>query len=71
MVRKIGGFVHENKRVHVACNDAGFIVERGPDTVRGPDISFWSIERLPELTEGYPDIGPDLAIEVLSPGNRI
>ncbi len=69
--RKLGGFVEDNKRGHVVCNDAGFIVERGPDSVRGPDISFWSFERLPVLTNVYPEIGPDLAVEVLSPGNRI
>lgn len=57
----------------VVLVDAGFLLSREPDTVRGPDISFVSAERIP--TDGYGHSGfwemaPDLAIEVLSPGNR-
>ncbi len=51
------------------CNDAGFITERDPDTVRGPDLAYWSKERLGELPVGYVEVAPDLVIEVLSPGN--
>ncbi len=53
----------------LACNDTGFITERGPDSVRGPDISFWSAERLKEVPVGYIEIAPDLLVEVLSPSN--
>ncbi len=52
----------------VASNDSGFITERDPDTVRGPDLSFWTRERLPQLPmEGYVALAPDLVAEVLSP----
>lgn len=54
----------------MATNDTGFISERGPDTVRGPDISFWSKERLPEVPEGYIEIAPDLTVEVVSPSDH-
>lgn len=48
--------------------DSGYILERGPDTVRGPDISFVTKERLkPEDERGFPDMAPDLAVEVRSP----
>jgi Uma2 family endonuclease len=52
--------------------ESGVVTEADPDTVRGPDISFWSFERLPPQLEpeGYPDVAPDLCVEVLSPGNR-
>src|ERR1700693_5925139 len=33
----------------LACNDTGFITERNPDSVRGPDISYWSKERLQDV----------------------
>src|SRR5262245_51751487 len=51
----------------------GVITERDPDTVRGPDVSYWSVERLPwdQTPQGYPDSAPDLAVEVLSPNNRL
>jgi Uma2 family endonuclease len=56
----------------VLINDAGFILSRGPDTVRGPDVSFIRRNRLTdgELPEGYFPGAPDLAIEVLSPDDR-
>jgi Uma2 family endonuclease len=52
--------------------EAGYVLERAPDTVRGPDISFVSAMRLPpdRLPEQYISGPPDLAIEILSPGDR-
>jgi Uma2 family endonuclease len=41
-------------------------------SVRGPDVAFVSRERLPDgrfPAAVYPAIAPDLAVEVLSPGN--
>lgn len=66
--RKIGNFVDDN-RLGVAVADSGFITERNPDTVRGPDISFWKKDRLPEVPAGYIDVPPDLAVEVVSPSD--
>jgi Uma2 family endonuclease len=62
--RRLANFVEDNKLGTVFTNDAGFLLERDPDTVRGPDLSFWSRERLPEVPIGYIDIAPDLAVEV-------
>jgi Uma2 family endonuclease len=67
--RRIGNFVEDNDRGTVACNDTGFITERGPDSVRGPDISYWAKHRLKEVPVGYIDIAPDMLVEVLSPSN--
>jgi Uma2 family endonuclease len=68
--RRLGNFVEEHKLGNVFANDTGFILERDPDTVRGPDVSFWSKARLPEIPEEYTDIPPDLAVEVVSPGDH-
>jgi Uma2 family endonuclease len=53
----------------IVGNDTGVILERGPDTVRGPDVAFWSFKRQPTLPKKYFEIAPDLAVEVLSPSN--
>lgn len=44
--------------------------EEGP-TVRGPDVSFISRERIPTegLPRGFLRIPPDLAVEIISPSN--
>src|SRR5262245_30352519 len=68
--RRLGNFVEDNRLGHLASNDSGFITERDPDTVRGPDLSFWRRERLPELpSQGYVTIVPDLVVEVISPND--
>ena len=50
--------------------ESGYHLERDPDTVLGPDVSFVSAERVDRTDEHYYDGPPDLAIEVLSPGDR-
>lgn len=49
----------------------GFVLERGPDTVRGPDVAFVRRERLAGQASGGPffEGAPDLAVEVFSPSN--
>ena len=50
---------------------AGFLLTRNPDTVRAPDAAFVSQARLPEsgVPAGYFPGAPDLAVEVVSPGD--
>jgi Uma2 family endonuclease len=67
--RRIGVFIDAGPGGTLACNDAGIITQRGPDTVRGPDVSYWSKERLKEVPAGYSEVAPDLLVEVLSPSN--
>lgn len=69
--RRLGTFAEQHNLGSVASNDTGFILARDPDTVRGPDVAFWSWERLPEIPLGYIDVPPELAVEVLSPSNTI
>jgi Uma2 family endonuclease len=52
--------------------EAGYLLRRGPDTVRGPDVSFISVARLPpnRIPEEFIRGAPDLAVEILSPSSR-
>jgi len=55
----------------VYAAETGFKLTSDPDTVRAPDIAFVTRERLPPPnTTGYPALAPDLAVQVLSPGDR-
>jgi Uma2 family endonuclease len=55
----------------VLAAETGFKLAADPDTVRAPDVAFVSRERLPDPMDlGYPALAPDLAVEVLSPGDR-
>ncbi|MDY3552585.1 Uma2 family endonuclease [Gemmata sp. JC717] len=51
--------------------ESGLVTEHAPDTVRGPDVAFWSFERLPaeRTPDVYPDVAADLCVEVKSPSN--
>jgi Uma2 family endonuclease len=53
-------------------NDSAVLTECGPDTVRGPDVCFYSHVRLPrsQVGDSLPAVPPDMAVEVDSPGNR-
>jgi Uma2 family endonuclease len=69
---EIGGFVKANDFGIVCGAETGFIVERDPDSVLGADVAFISHERLAtiENPDKFGPFAPDLAVEVLSPGNR-
>ena len=66
----LGSYVKQAKLGWVVSNDTGVILERDPDTLRGPDVAFWSITRQPTRPKGYLDIPPDIAVEVPSPSDR-
>src|SRR5579862_7618994 len=57
--RQLGNYAEEHGHGTVTCNDTGFITERSPDSVRGPDVAFWSTERLPVVPVGYIEAAPD------------
>jgi len=64
----LGTYVDSRHLGRVVAGDAGFKLQSDPDTVRGADIAFASWERLPEKSPvGFPPLGPDLVVEVLSP----
>jgi Uma2 family endonuclease len=58
-------------RGRLAAADPGFTLARRPDTVRAPDLAYVSRERFSgPMPEGFPELAPDLAVEVRSPGDR-
>jgi len=76
---RIASNVAGELRTHVRAHDlgavyaaeTGFTLARHPDTVRAPDVAFVRRERLPSPEPtGFPDLAPDLVVEVLSPGDR-
>jgi len=69
ILRKIGNFV-EDRNLGWVVAESGTILERDPDTVRGPDVAFYSITRQPTPPDDYFEIAPDLVVEVLSPDDR-
>jgi len=76
-----GNRVNVSMSVHVYANDlgetylaeTGFILERSPDTVLAPDVSFVRKEREEAARDisGYFPGPPDLAVEVISPNDRL
>lgn len=72
LVLLFGEFIRLHDLGRIMCNDAGVVTERDPDTVRGPDVSYYSYARLPKgaLPEGYLQVAPDAAFEVRSPTDR-
>lgn len=70
---KIGrllGNLADERRLGWVVTESGTILDRDPDTVRGPDVAFYSIARQPEFPTDYFEIPPDLVVEVLSPDDR-
>lgn len=59
-------------RGYVLSNDTAILTGRDPDTVRGADVAFYTHARWPraEVGRALPPVPPDLAVEVVSPGNR-
>jgi Uma2 family endonuclease len=59
------GFVKEH-RLGLVYDQSGFILNRDPDTLLGPDLAFVAADRLPANRDGYPEVVPDL-VEIASP----
>jgi Uma2 family endonuclease len=55
----------------VCAAETGFKLASNPDVVRAPDVAFVRRERAEEVgdVEGYWPGAPDLAVEVISPGD--
>lgn len=71
---RIGSYIIENNLGRICSGDAGFVLEQNPvgrDTVRGLDFAFIAKEKVSGPLEfTWYDLGPDLAIEVISPSNK-
>lgn len=71
----IGGYVKANKLGRVYTGDTTYVLDGTPDdirTMRLPDVSFVTTDRIDESDpHGYHYLAPDLAIEIVSPSERI
>jgi Uma2 family endonuclease len=65
---RMASFVLERRLGHVFDSSTGYRLPGG--NVRCPDVSFVAVGRFPDekvLPEGFAELAPDLAVEVLSP----
>jgi len=69
---KLATYVEAHDLGIVFGAETGFRLASNPDTVRAPDVSFVAKRNIPEQEpkEGFWPGTPDLAVEVLSPGDR-
>lgn len=67
----LGQFVKKHALGVVFGAETGFKIHSDPDTVRALDVAFINRDRIPEsgLPKGYWPGAPDLAVEVISPGD--
>lgn len=67
----LGNHVRAHDIGTVYAAETGFRLAADPDTVRAPDVAFVRKERADALaeTEGFLPGAPDLAVEVISPGD--
>lgn len=75
-VLRLGRLLDDYARAHgggEVAVEAGFLLAQNPDTVRAPDVAFVTAQRLPGEAEasGYFHGAPDLAVEVVSPGDTM
>lgn len=75
LVTGIASLLKQHADAHglgVVMSSGGFTIDRGPDTVREPDVAFVSQVRIPGtgVPETFWEGAPDLAVEVVSPSDR-
>lgn len=75
IVVRLASLLHDYVQSHnlglVVAGDAGFHLASDPDTVRGADVAFVRRDRVPDPAPvAFAAFAPDLAVEVLSPGDR-
>jgi Uma2 family endonuclease len=64
-------FVQQHRLGWVMTGEVGIYTRRNPDRVRGADVVFVSSERWPDAPpDGFLEVAPDLAIEIMSPNDR-
>ena len=69
-----GTFVRNTGKLgRLVASDTGVWLEHDPDTVREPDIAFFSAAKMPldVRVTGYSEVVPDLVVEVHSPSDSM
>ena len=66
-------FIEPRKLGRLTASDSGVRLERDPDTVREPDIAFFSAEKIPPgvRVRGYAEVAPDLVVEIVFPNDSL
>jgi Uma2 family endonuclease len=67
----LGKYAFRQKIGYACSNNPGFLVERNPDTVFGPDLVFVEGRPTFDREEEFGDKPPLLAVEVLSPDDNV
>jgi Uma2 family endonuclease len=72
---EVFGRLRDHVRTHelgwVFPPETGFVLFDDRATVRSPDAAFVRRDRLPGFTDRFVPLAPDLAVEVLSPSDRM
>ena len=68
---ELRNFVKPRRLGRLVTSDVGVWLERDPDTVREPDIAYFSAEKLSPSVRftGYAEVPPDLVVEIVSPSD--
>ena len=61
-------FLHEHE-LGAGVTESGFALRRDPAVLVGQDVAFIRSDRVPIDEDSYPDLAPDLVVDVLSPSN--
>ena len=71
LVILLGNFIKPGKLGSLTASDSGVWLEHDPDTVREPDIAYFSAQKIPldQRVAGYAEVVPELVVEVASPGD--
>ncbi len=65
---RLAAHVYTTGSGELLAAETGFTLHRRPDTVRAPDVAYLRADRTPAPgTRGFPELAPDLAVEVRSP----
>ncbi len=72
LATELRNFVKPRRLGSIVASDSGVRLERGPDTVREPDVAYTSFERQPRGANrtSYAEVVPDIVVEVASPNDQ-
>jgi Uma2 family endonuclease len=72
VVIAMGHWLAQRKLGRIVSNDSGIVTKRNPDILRGADVAYYSYARiaLGANPGQYPDVPPEIVIEVRSPSDR-
>ena len=71
LARRLGAFVEDTKAGWCLVGEIGIYIRHDPDRIRGADLAFWSLAKLPDgPPSGFIEVAPDLVVEILSPTDR-